>query len=255
MTWRRQEFLADIARTGVLTPEYAEDVLVRLAHHSAGIEGNTLTLADTVTLLVDERTPTAGTPVRELYEVANHYQGLARIVQAVADDEPLSLDLVTDLHAALMDHLTHDPGRFKTSSNIVTGASWRPAPPEQVPELMRQWADQAEWQTANLDNQPLLEAIAGAHIAFEHIHPFSDGNGRTGRAIIAYQTIRRFGFPAIIQVAQRSAYISMLDTQETSSLTRLLAAALAGETDRRLQFPSDRGGRTTEEGADGGEET
>jgi Fic family protein len=234
VTWTRQEFLADVARAGVLPPEYAEDVLVRLAHHSAAIEGNTLTLADTITLLVDERVPVAGTPVRELYEVANHYEALARILQAVADSESLTASLVRDLHAALMDHLTHDRGQYKTSSNIVTGASWQPAPTARVPELMRQWADQTEWQTANLDNEALLEAIAGAHVAFERIHPFSDGNGRTGRTIIAYQTIRRFGFPAIVQVTQRPAYITMLDTQDTPALTRLLAVSLADEASRRV---------------------
>ncbi|MCM3920805.1 Fic family protein [Frankia sp. AiPs1] len=233
MTWTRQEFLAEAAGSGVLSPEYAEDVLVRLAHHSAAIEGNTLTLADTVTLLVDERVPVAGTPVRELYEIANHYQALARILSAVADGEPLTTSLVRDLHAALMDHLTHERGHYKTSSNIVTGASWQPAPPAHVPELMRQWVDQTEWQTANLDNEALLEAIAAAHIAFERIHPFSDGNGRTGRAIIAWQTIRRFGFPAIVQVTQRPAYITMLDTQDTPALIRLLAVALADEATRR----------------------
>ncbi len=232
MTWTRQEFLAEVARVGVLSPDYAEDVLVRLAYHSAALEGNTLTLADTITLLVDERVPVAGTPVRELYEVANHYEALARILQAVADDEPLTTDLVRDLHAALMDHLAHDRGQYKTSSNIVTGASWQPAPPARVPELMLQWADQAEWQTANLDNEALLEAIAGGHVAFERIHPFSDGNGRTGRAIIAYQTIRRFGFPAMLQVTQRPGYITMLDTQDTPALTRLLAVSLADEASR-----------------------
>jgi Fic family protein len=232
VTWTRQEFLADVADTGVLSPGYAEDVLVRLAHHSAAIEGNTLTQADTITLLIDERVPVAGTPVRELYEVSNHYQALARILRAVADGEPLTSDLVRDLHAALMDHLAHDRGRYRTSSNIVTGASWQPAPPERVPELMLQWADQAEWQTANLDNETLLEAIASGHIAFERIHPFSDGNGRTGRAIIAYQTIRRFGFPAIVQVTRRPGYIAMLNTQDTPALTRLLAVSLADEAGR-----------------------
>jgi Fic family protein len=233
VTWTRQEFLVEVTNTGVLSPEYAEDVLVRLAHHSAAIEGNTLTLADTITLLVDERVPVAGTPVRELYEVTNHYQALARILSAVAEGEPLTTSLVRDLHAALMDHLTHERGQYKTSSNIVTGASWQPAPPARVPELLLQWVDQAEWQTANLDDEALLEAIAGAHIAFERIHPFSDGNGRTGRTIIAYQTIRRFGFPAIVQVTQRPAYITMLDAQDTPGLTRLLAVALAEEATRR----------------------
>lgn len=232
MTWQRADFLADVARTAVLDPTYAEDVLVRLAHHSAAIEGNTLTLADTITLLVDERAPTAGTPVRELYEVANHYQVLARILEAIATEETLTTNLIMDLHRALMDHLTHDPGQYKTSSNIVTGASWRPAPPARVPELLLQWADQAEWQTANLDDIHLLESIAAGHISFERIHPFSDGNGRTGRALIAYQTLRRFGFPAIIEVHQRPTYIQLLDTQDTPALTHLLAKALATEADR-----------------------
>jgi Fic family protein len=237
MTWTRQEFLDDVAQSGIVPPQYAEDMLVRLAHHSAAIEGNTLTLADTITLLVDERVPAAGTPMRELYEVANHYQATARILRAVADEEPLTTGLVQELHHQLMDHLAHDKGQYKTSSNVVTGASWLPASPARVPELMLQWADQAEWQTANLDDEALLEAIAQAHISFERIHPFSDGNGRTGRVIIAYQTIRRFGFPAIVRVRQRSAYIAMLDTQDTPALTRLLAVSLADEATRHAATP------------------
>lgn len=232
MTWRRADFVADVARTAVLDPVYAEDVLVRLTYHSTAIEGNTLTLADTITLLVDERVPASGTPIRELYEVANHYQGLARVLQAISEGEVLTVELVLGLHAALMDHLAHDRGQWKTSSNIVRGASWEPAAPSQVPDLMRQWVDQIEWQTANLDGIHLIEAVAAGHSAFERIHPFSDGNGRTGRAIIAYQTIRRFGFPAIIDVAQRSEYLQMLNDQDISALTRLLTVALATESDR-----------------------
>lgn len=232
MTWDRERFRIEVQQSAVLTPDYADDVLVRLAHHSSAIEGNTLSLSDTITLLVDERTPAAGTPIRELYEVANHRQAMARILGAVADDEPISSALVLDLHGALMDHLAHDVGQFKTSDNVVTGASWKPAPPSQVPGLVHQWADQTEWQTANLDDRALLEAIADAHIAFERIHPFSDGNGRTGRAIIAWQTIRRFGFPAIIQFDQRSSYIAMLDARDVAGLATLLAVSLAAESER-----------------------
>ena len=150
----------------------------------------------------------------------------------MADAEPLTTGLIRDLHAALMDHLAHDRGQYKTSSNLITGASWRPPPPERVPELLLQWCEQAEWQTANLDNEALLEAIAAGHIAFERIHPFADGNGGTGRAIITYQTIRRFGFPAIVPVTQRSGYLSMLDSQDTPGLARLLAISLADEAGR-----------------------
>jgi Fic family protein len=228
----RAKFHEEVQATGIFDPAYADDVLARLAYNSSAIEGNTLSLADTITLLVDERTPTAGTPIRELYEVSNHREAIARILRAVADDEPLTARLVTDLHGVLMDRLAHDHGQHKKSSNRITGASWRPAEPSQVPHLMQQWVDQTEWQTANLDGSPLLEAIAKSHIAFERIHPFSDGNGRTGRALIAYQTVRRYGFPAIVRVDQRSTYITMLDAEDVPGLATLLATNLTAEADR-----------------------
>jgi Fic family protein len=214
MTLDHARFHEEVQATGIFDPAYADDVLARLAYNSSAIAGNTLTLADTITLLVDELAPRAGTPLRELYEVSNHRDAIARILRAVADDEPLTGRLVTDLHGVLMDHLAHDHG--------------------QVPELMQQWVDQTEWQTANLDGPPLLEAFAQSHIAFERIHPFSDGNGRTGRALIAYQTVRKYGFPAIVRVDQRSSYLRMLDAEDVPGLAVLLATNLTAEADRSL---------------------
>jgi len=236
MTIDRSEFVQRVAAAAVLPPDYAEDVLVRLAHNSAAIEGNTLSLSDTITLLVDRITPGAGISLREIYEVENHRGALAHILEAVASGEPISNRLVRDIHNSLMDHLAFDRGEFKTSSNTVVGASWEPAPPSRVPSLMMQWADQTQWQTANLDDSALLEAIAASHIAFERIHPFSDGNGRTGRALIAFQTINRFGFPAIISVADKSEYIRLLDSQDTPGLALLLATSLASEADRYARY-------------------
>jgi len=236
MTIDRAQFLHRVAATDVLPAPYVEDILVRLAHNSAAIEGNTLSLADTITLLIDRVTPAAGISLREVYEVENHRGAIARVLEAISKDEPLTPQLVRKLHFELMDHLAFDRGEFKTSSNTVVGASWEPAPPSRVPSLMMHWADQTQWQTANLDGEALLEAIAASHIAFERIHPFSDGNGRTGRALIAFQTISRFGFPAIISVADKSEYIRLLDSQDVPGLALLLATSLASEADRRKSF-------------------
>ena len=232
MSINRIQFLESVERTEILPSAYAEDVLVRLAHNSTAIEGNTLTLSDTVTLLVDQITPAAGIQLREVYEVENHRGAIAYLLEAIADEKPLTTGLARDIHYQLMDHLVFDRGAFKTSSNIILGASWEPAPPSRVPNLMMEWADQTEWQTANLDDQALLEAIAASHIRFEKIHPFSDGNGRTGRALIAYQTIRRFGFPAIISVSDKSKYIKILDAEDAPSLAAMMAESLAFEADR-----------------------
>ena len=108
--------------------------------------------------------------------------------------------------------------------------------PSLVPIRMREWASQVEWQTANLEGEHLLEAIARSHIDFERIHPFADGNGRTGRAIIAYQAIRRFGVPAIIEATARPQYLALLETQDATGLAEMLAASIALEQTRPPLF-------------------
>ena len=101
---------------------------------------------------------------------------------------------------------------------------------------MDQWAAQAGWQTKHLDGDVLIEAIAGSHIEFERIHPFSDGNGRTGRMILAFQTISRFGVPAIIVPEDRAEYIDMLDSEDVPALRDKLTNTIAAETERRREF-------------------
>ena len=231
MTWAHEQYQAAVARSGLWSPTYADDVLARLAHHSSSIEGNTLTLAETLTLFIEDRSP-YGKRLRELYEVANHREALALVVDAVADNRALDVDFVLGVHAALTDHLVWDPGAFKTSGNRIAGASFETLPPSRVPERMRQWADQAAWQTVNLDNQELLQAIASSHIQFERMHPFSDGNGRTGRMLIAFQTIVRFGYPAIVDPGRKAEYIEMLDSQNVPALRDELLHALVSESER-----------------------
>lgn len=236
MTLDRDTFLTAVTASGRLPAAYAEDVLVRLAHHSSAIEGNTLTISDTVTLLVDELLPRGGVSVREYHEVANHRAAVVRIVCAVDADERLTDRLVRELHALLLDHLLHDRGEYKQSSNAVVGASWQPLAPHRVPETMRHWADQSDWQLRHLKGVNRLEAIARSHIEFERIHPFSDGNGRVGRAVLVLQTMQAYGVPAIVRESNRSDYLRLLDTADASGFAELLSSNLTAETARAAQF-------------------
>jgi len=238
MTLTRAAFFAAIERTNSLTPAYAEDVLVRIAHHSSAIEGNTLTVADTITLLVDERIPTSGKSMRELYEVANHREAFASTVQHAFSGEPLTTGIVRRLHSELMDHLLEDRGQWKTSDNAILGAKTPTAAPSQVAWLMEQWAENASWQASNLPGSDAVRAIAEAHLDFERIHPFADGNGRTGRMLMMWQSLRALRSPIIIEPAQRSVYIDALQNGNLDSLTALLAQQLLAELERAEQFDS-----------------
>ena len=236
MTLTRAEFFSVIDRAGHLGAAYAEDVLVRIAHHSDAIEGNTLTVSDTVTLLVDERIPTSGKTMRELYEVANHREAFASTVEHAFSGESLTTTFVRQVHAELMDHLHDDRGRWKTSQNAILGTTTETAAPSQVPWLMEQWTENASWQASNLHGGDAVRAIADAHIRLEQIHPFADGNGRTGRMLLMWQALRALGSPIIIEPDQRPTYLEALRLDDHDALTRLLAQQLLSEQQRAKQL-------------------
>ena len=236
MTLTRAAFFAAVERAGRLSPAYAEDILVRIAHHSAAIEGNTLTVADAITLLVDERIPTSGKTMRELYEVANHREAFASTVEHAFANEPLTPVFVRRLHAELMDHLLEDRGQWKGANNAIVGARTETAAPSRVQWLMEQWAENASRQAGNLRGANALQAIAQAHAEFERIHPFADGNGRTGRILLMWQALRAFGVPIIVEAGQRTAYIDALQLDDRDALTALLAQQLLLEQGRAEQF-------------------
>lgn len=236
MTLTRAAFFAQIAQAERLTPEYAEDLLVRIAHHSSAIEGNSLTVPDAITLLVDELIPSGGKTMRELYEVANHREALARVVTHAASGQQLTGTFIRELQADLLDHIRDDRGEWKTTQNAILGARTETAEPSEVPWLMEQWAENAQWQAENLTGANALSAIASAHAEFERVHPFADGNGRTGRMLIMWQTLKAFGVPIVIEVDRREQYIAALHEDDRVALTDLLADCLLTELERATRF-------------------
>ena len=136
--------------------------------------------------------------VREFYEIENHKQAFENILTRLLNEEPLTIDIVKDIHADLTDRLQYDRGQFKKNENMILGAEFQTASPSETPYLMTQLIDNlAYWlEVADSDDDKLL-AILDTHIQFERIHPFSDGNGRTGRMVLNYSLLQQ-GFPPLI---------------------------------------------------------
>ena len=89
--------------------EYLQDVLVRLAHHSSAIEGNTITLPDTVSIILHNTLP-GGYSRREFFEIENHRDAFAFVIDQLQDKQPLNLTVLKDIHEKLMDRLLVDKG-------------------------------------------------------------------------------------------------------------------------------------------------
>lgn len=209
--WRRESGFMN-RLIGKMTSDYLEDVLVRLAHHSSAIEGNTITLPETVTIILNDTLPNnANITRREFYEVDNHQQAFEYVVNAIENNEELSVPIIKNIHEKLTDRLQHDKGQFKTEENHIKGVEFSTAAPEQVPQLMEQLIGNLNYRSQNSNSEEdILKAILETHIQLEKIHPFSDGNGRTGRMVMNYSLLENDLPPLIIRKHERNEYMQIL---------------------------------------------
>jgi len=153
---------------------------------SSMIEGTQSSLSD---LLLFELDQAPGVPLADVREVSNYVAALNFGLNRLAEGFPLSLRLFKEIHSILLAKgrgSNQRPGEFRRSQNWIGGtrpgnAAFVPPPPERVPECMGKLElflhDKPE-------PTPVLLKAAMAHVQFETIHPFLDGNGRLGRLLI-----------------------------------------------------------------------
>ena len=153
---------------------------------SSQIEGTQSSLSD---LLLYELDEAPGVPVHDVREVANYVAALNHGLQRLRDDFPLSNRLIREIHQVLLSGgrgSTKAPGEFRRSQNWIGGtrpgnAVFVPPPHTAVPDCM---TELERFLHAKDDGLPMLLRAALAHVQFETIHPFLDGNGRVGRLLI-----------------------------------------------------------------------
>lgn len=156
------------------------------AASSSQIEGTRATMIDAIEAEgnVTDSFPEDVDDIQHYISALNH--GMTRMVD---DNFPLSLRLIREMHSTLMEKARgtqfSDPGQFRVTQNWIGGETLRsahfvPPPPAQMKQSL---AELEEFFHAD-DNLPLLIKAAMIHAQFETIHPFLDGNGRTGRMLV-----------------------------------------------------------------------
>lgn len=217
---------------------YLDDMLVRLAHHSAGIEGNTISLPATVSIILNGTLPiSSGATVREFYEIENHKQAFSNMLDHLESNDTLSVSIIKEVHADLTDRLQYDKGQFKKNENLIIGAEFQTASPSETPFLVQQLVDNLEYRLENAaTDEEKLESILDAHIQFERIHPFSDGNGRTGRVIMNYSLLQEGFPPLIIEKETKATYIELLAKQDLDGFMSFAKEILVKERKRMGAF-------------------
>ena len=218
--------------------DYLDYILVRLAYHSAGIAGNTISLPATVSIIVNGTLPMSGkATVREFYEIENHKHAFDNILTHLINEETLTIDIIKEIHADLTDRLQYNRGQFKKNENMILGAEFQTASPAETPLLMDQVGDNLIYrlESSESDDEKLI-AILDTHIQFERIHPFSDGNGRTGRMVLNYSLLQQGFPPLIIEKETIAEYIEFLGNQDLDGFYKFALELLEKEQKRLLAF-------------------
>ena len=129
-----------------LPQEYFDDLMVRMAHHSTAIEGNTLTQGETKSVLIDGYVPRA-IELRELNEVLNYKSFTKHMIADLQASKEVTTEYIKEIHAILCHEAIESvPGRFKTQPNMVIGADFIPSPPYRVPMDMENWVQDLKVQ-------------------------------------------------------------------------------------------------------------
>jgi len=233
---------------GLPAPMEAKDIWrgiwLEEAHHSTAIEGNTLVLKQ-VAQLLNEGRAVGNKELREYMEVQGYGNAAEWVyghgldpgdwstdvpltITDVRHVHKLALDLVWDVspHSRATDH--EQPGSFREHDIEPFPEGMRPPPFPEVPQRLAGWIDEVNELTTTA---PLAipEQLARIHAHFEQIHPFLDGNGRTGRLVLNLVLVRLGYPPAIIYKAARAQYLAALrraDRGDYGSLGELIARAV-----------------------------
>jgi Fic family protein len=166
-------------------PALQKDTRTRNVHASTAIEGNPLTLEQV--RAVQEGRELSAADTRHKREVVNYFAGLRHVEKNAAKKTIRQMDVLA-LHKILAGEVMDqgEAGKYRTMA--VRVGKYVPPPPDAVSGLMFELLD---WW--NTDSQQLSPVISSSvlHYRFEAIHPFADGNGRTGRAIALWELYRR----------------------------------------------------------------
>ena len=210
---------------------YLEDLVTRSTYHSNAIEGSTLTYAETYAILYNDNSfKITGKEPREIYEAINHGKALKLLFKNLQNKEDFNEKFLKDLNQIINKDIKDTEG-YRTVQVFISGSEHIPPEPEKIPNLMMYYV-----YNYNHDEQDIFTKIAKYHIDFEKIHPFEDGNGRTGRLLINYELLKNNLPPVVIEKDDRVKYFEFLRNNDITGFTTWLKELSDREEIRLKKF-------------------
>lgn len=210
-----------------------EEFLTEYTYNSNAIEGNTLTLRETDMVLrgltIEQKS------LKEHLEVIGHKEAFDYIRELVSENIPISEEVIKNIHYLVLADKNEDRGIYRRLPVRIMGAAHEPVQPYLIIPKMEELL--AQYQSSEED---IVTKLARFHIEFERIHPFIDGNGRTGRLLVNLELMKA-GYPPIdIKFIDRLKYYEAFDEyhkkHNVSPMADMFARYLNQRLDRYLSI-------------------
>jgi len=184
-----------------------EEFIIENTYNSNAIEGNSLTLRETA-LILKEGLTIAEKPMREHLEVIGHKEAFDYILTLTDANTAFTERTILDIHSLILMNDQLNKGIYRRIDVAISGAVHTPPEPHLVTEQMEQLLVDYEQMK---QEKHIIEAISEFHLRFEGIHPFIDGNGRTGRLVLNLELMKAGYLPVNIKYSDRRKYYECFD--------------------------------------------
>lgn len=206
-----------------------EEFIVEYTYNSNAIEGNTLTLRETDLVLqgltIDQK------PLKDHMEAIGHKEAFDFVSDLVKENASISESIIKKIHYLVLADKKDDRGVYRKVPVRIMGAQHEPVQPYLIEPAMEQLLRAYEKSAEHI-----ITKLARFHIEFEGIHPFIDGNGRTGRLLVNLELMKA-GYPPIdIKFTDRITYYNAFDAYHVKHDLSAMENLLAGYVNARLDM-------------------
>lgn len=189
-----------------------ENIKTEYIYNSNAIEGNSLTLKETG-IVLEYGITVKGKPLKDHIEAKNQAYAIDFLMEEVKNKKIITKRLIKEFHQIVIGDIDREiAGKFRTWGVGIKGSSTETVKFHHIEEDLDKLID-----NYNRDEKDIIEKVAKFHADFEKIHPFGDGNGRTGRLLMNLELMKE-GYPiTIIRIEDRLEYYDSLEKAQTKN--------------------------------------
>jgi Fic family protein len=195
----------------IKNPDIRNEIILKLTYHTNKIEGSTLSEAETASIIFDNVSIPNKTLIEQL-EAKNHQTAVIKMFDFISQNKKIDENFILKIHSILMNGIISNAGSYRNHTIRIVGANVPTANYISIPNLMSKLITKI-----NSKDKDIISLSSRVHSEFEQIHPFSDGNGRTGRILLSAILLKENYAPAIIKQEEKQLYYTYLNKSQVKN--------------------------------------